>query len=158
MSLLVGWCIFNIFIGIWEVYVFYNRDKLVLEKESFWTKLADGKITFSNFWLESWNEYCKADSRYIFKQYVWVFELLNAVFAVLLAIVIVMYGSNKKLVKLLIGLTLINCIVYFASLAFEFFQNNIIKHNIIQYTTLKLRIAYYLISSMWIIMPLILLY
>ena len=64
------WAIVNILAGIWEVYAFANRHLLRLEHKTVWEKIADGngEITLANFWIEGWSEYCKVDSRYIYRQ------------------------------------------------------------------------------------------
>mgnify|MGYP003351785351 CR=1 FL=1 len=69
------WAILNLLVGIWEIYAFQNRDKLILDDTSFWNTSGFRY----NFWIDGWSEYCKVDSRYIYRQYVWFFELLNAI-------------------------------------------------------------------------------
>ena len=74
------WAIFNLLIGIYEFYSYKNRDKLKLDNSSIWdrnisTKTIANNTTDTNIFIESWNEYCKVDSRYIIKPYVWFFEL-----------------------------------------------------------------------------------
>ena len=73
------WAVVNMLAGIWEVYAYKNRNQLKLETTTLWEKIARSEINIRNFWMEGWSEYCKVDSRYIIKQYVWGFELLNAV-------------------------------------------------------------------------------
>ena len=64
-NIFVYWGIFNLFVGIWEIYAFANRDKLVLIPETIWNKIKNGSTTIKTFWLDAWIEYCKVDSRYI---------------------------------------------------------------------------------------------
>ena len=41
------WGIFNLFIGLWEIYAFTNRDKLLLTPDSLWKKIMNGSTTFT---------------------------------------------------------------------------------------------------------------
>jgi hypothetical protein len=152
---LLVWAIVNICAGIWEVYAYYNRSQLKLETETLWTKISNGEINLSNFWMTAWSEYCKVDSRYIHKQYVWIFELLNAIISV-----IFLYALLNKfyvIVKLLLAISIFNCLLYFITLFIELFssdKNNIIKQNVKKYAQYWMFIVYYLISGIWLIVPL----
>jgi hypothetical protein len=66
MLILIIWTIINFCIGIWEIYIFINRKSLKLESKTLWEKIDNDQITFTNFWIEGWSEYCKVDSRYIY--------------------------------------------------------------------------------------------
>jgi len=168
---LYSWVIFNLFIGIWEIYIFIERDKLVLEKQSFWNKINNGNISINTLFIDAWSEYTKVDSRYIKKyspyQYVWIFELLNAFLAIIF--IIVLFMKNIKWIKYILLLELINCILYFLTLGIEIsnsdsdndYNNNInsntILNNIKNYASFWMIPVYYLISSIWIIVPILLL-
>jgi hypothetical protein len=148
------WAILNLGTGIWEIYVFQNRKKLKLETTTLWEKIAKCQITLRNFWIEGWSEYCKVDPRYIFKQYVWIFELLNA----FLAIVFIFALTCKSYItlKLVLGISIINCLMYFITLFWETFlldARNIIKEKMKQYAKLWMFPIYYLISGIWLIVP-----
>jgi len=149
------WAILNLGAGIWEIYAFQNRHKLKLETITLWEKISKGQINIRNFWMEGWSEYCKVDSRYIFKHYVWIFELLNAV----LAIVFILALTCKSYItlKLVLGISIINCLMYFITL---FWENsissgtgNIIKENMKKYAKQWMFPIYYLISGIWLIVP-----
>jgi hypothetical protein len=148
--LLLFWIIFNILIGIWEIYIFLNRDKLYLEKES----IFSSKKKINNFFIDGWAEYCKVDSRYIYKPYVWSFELINALLAfVLLA---VMFYPNW--IKLILILQIINCSGYFLTLLLELLQKNEIYVNLKKYSSFWMIPTYYFISFIWILIPSYILY
>jgi hypothetical protein len=151
------WALLNANIGIWEVYAFWNRSKLTLESVTLWEKIKQGKISFSNFWLEAWSEYCKVDARYITAHYVWVFELLNCflAFGFILALLI----NSILAVKIILTVQIINCLCYFLTLGYSFARTkeqrpeySIGNHNYWMYP------VYYLISAIWIIVPSYLLY
>jgi len=157
---LYSWAIFNLFIGIWEIYIFIERNNLVLEKQSFWDKIRNGTIYINTLFIDAWSEYTKVDSRYIKQyspsQYVWIFELLNAFLAIVFIFVLIM--KNIKWIIFILLLQLINCILYFLTLGIEIINsdNNIILNNINIYSSLWMIPVYYLISSIWIIVPMIL--
>ena len=88
------WAIFNILIGIYEFYSYKNRDKLKLDNSSIWDRKTKNDNYNNDIFIESWNEYCKVDSRYIINPYVWTFELLNTVLATLFIITLI---ANKNL-------------------------------------------------------------
>jgi hypothetical protein len=152
------WAIVNIFVGIWEVYVYSNRNQLKLEKITLWEKMAKSQINIRNFWMEGWSEYCKVDARYIFKQYVWGFELLNAIIAALF--IIALCCKSFCTLKILLGVSIVNCLLYFITLIWEMYfrdsiiKENIIKENIEKYSKKWMLIVYYLISGIWLIVPL----
>lgn len=145
------WAIVNLGAGIWEVYTYLNRNQLKFEYTTLWEKMAKGYITLSNFWIEGWSEYCKVDSRYLcdFFQggYVWWFELLNAVLAVVFIFALAFECIDIIRIILLIGI--VNCVGYFASLAMETWMcrldNRVSRWW--QYPT------YYSISGIWLLVP-----
>jgi len=145
------WAIINLAAGIWEVYAYLNRTQLKLERETIWEKMAKGKITISNFWIEGWSEYCKVDSRYTkdFSQggYVWYFELLNAFLAVVFIFSLALEYIN--VIGIILVISIINCMAYFASLAIEATQCRLDSRfsRRWQYPT------YYLISGIWLLVP-----
>ena len=152
------WAIINLFAGIWEIYAFQNRNKLKLETLTLWDKIADGRINVRNFWMEGWSEYCKVDSRYIYKQYVWFFELLNAFLAVIF--IIALLKKSYITLKIILGISVINCLLYFITLFWETFfsldarnNGNIIKENMKKYAKQWMFPVYYLISGIWLIVP-----
>lgn len=134
------WVIFNIFIGIYEIYCYKNRNLLSLERIPKWNSSI----------IASWNEYCRVDPRYILKEYVWTFELLNAFYAFLL-IYILLY--NQELVKYILLLEIISCVLYFLTLIYEVLSDKTIRYNIQKKSTITNRFLYYGISSIWIIVP-----
>ena len=151
------WGIINLLTGIWEIYAYINRKKLLLENTTIWDKMNDGKINMSNFWLEGFSEYSKVDSRYIFKPYVWLFELINALISILFIIFLIY--KRYDLLKLILIISVINCVLYFLTLFTEIYiikDENIIN-NIKQYSKNWMLPIYYLISSIWIIIPISLL-
>ena len=158
------WGIFNLFIGIWEVYAFSNKDKLILTSDSIWEKINNGITTFETFWIDAWIEYCKVDSRYIKQyspfQYVWMFELLNFILATLFLLILIFVNKNNgiyiKILKLILLLSILNCAIYFISLFIETYKNKIILDNIKKYASRYNLIFYYLISSIWLIIPILL--
>ena len=158
------WGIFNLFIGIWEVYAFSNRDKLILSTDSIWEKINNGITTFKTFWIDAWIEYCKVDSRYIKQysssQYVWMFELLNFILATLFLLILILINKNNikytNLLKIILLISILNCAIYFISLFIETYKNKIILDNIKKYASRYNLIIYYLISSIWLIVPIFL--
>ena len=134
------WVIFNIFIGIYEIYCYKNRDLLSLERIPKWNSSV----------IASWNEYCRVDPRYVLKEYVWTFELLNAFYAFIL-IYILLY--NQELIKYILLLEIISCVLYFLTLIYEVLSDKIIRYNISKKSTITNRFLYYGISSIWIILP-----
>jgi len=143
LVLLWLWVIFNIFIGIYEIYCYNNRHLLNLDNIPKWNDSV----------IASWNEYCRVDSRYIFKEYVWIFELLNAFYAFLLIFILFFY---KKLIKTVLLLEIISCSLYFLSLVYECMYDKYIYNNILEKSNNIHRFLYYGISSIWIIVPVLL--
>jgi len=132
------WVIFNIGIGIYEIYCYQNRNLLNLEAFPVWNSSV----------LASWNEYCRVDPRYVVKHYVWNFELLNAFYA----FVFVLLYYPEGIVPLLL-LEIISCSLYFLTLGYEFMTDENISQNILANSTITNRIVYYGISSIWIFVP-----
>jgi len=164
-NLFYFWSIFNLLVGIWEVYAFINRKQLVLSKDSIWKKISNGTTTIHTFWIDAWSEYCKVDSRYIKTyskyQYVWFFEILNFVLAILFILSILYLSSKKKtsFLKTILIISIINCFCYYLTLVIEIYNNNnnnIILENIKTYATTWMIPVYYLICSIWLIVPTIL--
>jgi hypothetical protein len=166
-SLFWFWAIFNLFIGIWEVYAYTNRDKLVLTKDSIWKKISNGYTTFNTFWLDAWSEYCKVDSRYIKQysnmEYVWFFELSNFILAVIFLLFLLFFNNNNNnntnnisRIKLILLLSIINCSCYYLTLLIEIYKNKVILDNITKYASNWNIIIYYLICSIWLIIPIFL--
>jgi len=152
--LLMIWGIINFITGLWEIYVYINRNSLRLENKTIWDKISENKINFYNFWIEGFSEYSKVDSRYIIKQYVWFFELFNAIISILF--IILLFMQKYELLKILLLLTFVNCILYFATLFMEIYiiKDEKIINNIKQYAKIWMLFVYYLISSIWIFVPL----
>jgi len=164
-----SWAIINGLAGIWEIYAFYNRDKLILEKQTIWEKIAKGITTFKTFFIDGWSEYAKVDSRYITttnngkSQYVWGFELLNAFLSIVFIICLLMKNvSNMYFIKIILYIMVANTIVYFSTLYIETLManmaNNMVLPNMEKYAARWMFPVYYLISSIWIIVPSLLLY
>ena len=147
------WGILNLLTGIWELYAYNNRKNLKLENITIWDKINLGQINISNFWLEGFSEYSKVDSRYIIKHYVWLFEIINAIISILFILFLIC--KNYELIKIILMISIINCILYFLTLFMEVYiikDENIIN-NIKQYSKKWMLPIYYLISSIWIIVP-----
>ena len=161
-NLFYFWAIFNLLAGIWEIYAFTNRKYLFLSMDSIWKKISNGTTTLHTFWIDAWSEYCKVDSRYIETyskyQYVWFFELLNSVLAILFILSILYLSSKKKnsFIKMILLISIINCICYYLTLVIETYTNNIILENITTYASTWMIPVYYLICSIWLIIPTIL--
>ena len=136
------WVIFNIFIGIYEIYCFQNRHLLSLTNIPKWNSSI----------LATWNEYCRVDPRYIMKYYVWMFELLNAFYAFLLFFLL-FYNYNTKWIKHILFLEIISCSLYFLTLIYEYNTDPKIRDSILEKSTTTNRILYYIMSSIWIIIP-----
>ena len=144
------WVLFNIFIGIYEIYCYLNRNKLSLDTFPKWNSSI----------IHSWNEYCRVDPRYILKNhhYVWYFELLNAFYAFILIFLLFIRFTpfrieDVHLIKYILLLEIISCSLYFITLFFEFLFNTNISHAILENSTITNRIIYYGISSIWICIP-----
>ena len=154
LLLLWIWGIVNLITGLWEIYVYSNRNSLQLENKTIWDKISDNKINFYNFWIEGFSEYSKVDSRYINKHYVWGFELFNAIISIIFIILLIM--QKYELLQLVLLLSIINCILYFATLFMEIYiiKDEKIINNIKQYAKLWMLFTYYFISSIWIFVPL----
>jgi len=140
LTLLWIWIIFNIFIGLYEIYCYNNKLQLNLNKFPKWNSSI----------IATWNEYCRVDPRYVLKDYVWTFEILNAYYAVISLIIIFL---DKRLIKFVLLLEILTCSLYFLSLIYEYKTDINIRNNIIQNSTLLNRILYYAISFIWIIVP-----
>lgn len=149
------WAIANLLAGIWEIYAYSKRSQLTLEKRTLWDKIHSGQINIRNFWIEGWSEYCKVDSRYIIKPYVWGFELLNALFAVLF--LFSLGCKSYRTLKIILFISIINCLLYFITLFWEVYYfsdaRNGIMENIKKYSKWWMLPIYYLISGIWLIVP-----
>ena len=147
-SILWVWAVFNILVGMYELYVYEYKKKLKLNYSSIWNK---SHHTNKNIFIEIWNEYCKVDSRYINKHYVWIFELLNAGLSILFIIALII---NKKIViKNILFLQIINCFLYFFTLLFEIMYSKSFVKNIKTYAKIWMIPMYYGISMIWIFIP-----
>ena len=149
-TLFIFWLIFNLIIAIYEIFIFQNRRALQLLNGTVWNKwLIDGNT--SNFLLDAWSEYCNVDLRYLedWGQYVWGFEILNAVSAIVLA-VLVICGWVATSWKWIIVSQLVNCVAYFATLALEYFRGRSVTSHSVEWWMFGL---YYAISSIWILIP-----
>jgi len=139
------WVIFNIFIGMYEVHCYQHRNLLNLENIPKWNSSV----------IASWNEYCRVDPRYVWKEYVWYFELLNAFYAFIFIFVLLFY---KNAIKYILLLEIISCSLYFLTLFYEIIVDENIKKKIMETSSIQNRIVYYGISSIWIIVPVYLFY
>ena len=151
------WGIINLLTGIWELYAYNNRKKLKLETITIWEKINLGQINIYNFWLEGFSEYSKVDSRYIIKHYVWLFEIINAFISILFILFLI--SKNYELIKIILIISIINCLLYFLTLFLEIYEikdKNIIN-NIKKYSKHWMLPIYYLISSIWLFVPISLL-
>ena len=156
MNILWVWAIFNLCIGMYEVYVYKNKHKLRLNQKSIWNKCIWNKCIWNNYkgndiFIEAWNDYCKVDSRYIYKHYVWIFELLNAGLSVLF--IIALFMNKKTYIKNILFLQIINCSLYFLTLVFEMLYNKRFVENIKTYAKTWMIPLYYGISLIWILIP-----
>jgi hypothetical protein len=132
--------------------MYKNKHKLRLNQESLLWNNYKGNDIF----IEAWNDYCKVDSRYIHKHYVWFFELLNAGLSVLFIVALTM---NKKTnikhisIKNILFLQLLNCSLYFLTLLFEMLYNKNFVETIKTYAKPWMIPVYYGISFIWIFIP-----
>ena len=151
-GLLIFWIFSNLVIGLYELYTFYNRERLQLNEETIWSNLAIAKSK-TGFLLDAWSEYCKVDGRYIanWGQYVWLFEIANAASSVGLCGFWLI--GNYQIARWIICFQLVNCVSYFASLAVEKLRGMEIS----KYARWWMFVIYYSISSIWIIIPSLLL-
>lgn len=149
LQLLWTYAIFNLLTGIYEIYCFLHRDKFIIEKQTFWSKLYNNKLSRPS--IDLWSEYLKVDPRYITNQYVWIFELLNAFLALLFLFALIF--KNFIIVKYLCLMLVTNTILYFLTLIFEIKTDKNIKNMIDTYSQSWMWV-YYLISSIYLIVPL----
>lgn len=149
MNILWVWAIFNLCIGMYEIYVYKNKHKLRLNQESIWSIWNNYKG--NDIFIQAWNDYCKVDSRYIYKPYVWSFELLNAGLSLLF--IIALFINKKTSIKNILFLQLINCSLYFLTLVLEMLYNKSFAKNIKTYAKPWMIPLYYGISLIWIFIP-----
>jgi hypothetical protein len=149
MILIYIWAIFNIFISIYEIYVFKNNEKLELSTYKYKNDIL----------INGWSEYSRVDPRYIISKYVWNFELLNVLLTVLLLVFLIFFtGSNKMtLINSVLLLQIYSTSLYFITLINDYKNDVNVRNNIIKNSSIEKRIIYYLISLIWIIVPFILL-
>ncbi len=133
------WVLFNLLISLYELYCYKNRSKL---------------LSNINLILDSWGEYSRVDPRYIMNEYeyVWNFELFNVLNTVLMTILLL--TNNSCYIFIILGSQLIATVFYFLTLLRDVCKYNNLKKYIIKNSTLTKRIIYYLISSLWILVPL----
>ena len=145
------WLVFNLVIGLYEIFIFKNRRALQLQDGTVWNKWLVEHNT-SNFLLDAWSEYCNVDMRYLenWGQYVWGFEILNAASAVVLAVMVICGLGDLTCWKWIIGLQMVNCVAYFATLALEYIHGQRLTSAYVEWWMF---VAYYAISSIWIIVP-----
>ncbi len=149
LQLLWIFALLNVLTGFYEVYCFMHRDKFIIEKRTFWSKLYSNQLSRPS--LDPWMEYLKVDPRYITKQYVWVFELVNAGLALLFLIALILQKFN--IIKYVCIILITNCSLYFLTLLFEIKNDKKIKDSIDLYSQSWMWI-YYLISSIYLLVPL----
>lgn len=139
-----AWLWFNLFIAAYEAHVVIMRKKFSKSgcPSNFWKEpVQDG------FWLTAWHEYtCYSDTRYLdYNDPVFVIEGLNA-FIVLMMWLALYFRAYTIIIPLLL-LQALNCVLYFVTL---YKSGKINKSH-------KLKtILYLLMSSTWIIIPLVL--
>lgn len=140
------WLWFNLFIALYEFYIVYNRkhfDHMSCPKD-FWQEEVE-----NGFWFRSWLEYtCYSDTRYLDPQDpVFFVEALNGIIVILMLIA-ALFGAYNTVLYLLI-LQAANCIFYFVSL----YKSKKTNWKYPYKTT-----GYLLISSLWIFVPLYILF
>lgn len=132
------WFVFNLFISLYEVYIIQNRYYLNKNHcdDDFWRGSVNRKTLLKDYW----NEYaCQTDERYFnTDSYVYILEGLNVFFTILLGFAIL----KNKYIKEVLLLQFLNAVFYFVSLSKG---NNSDKD-----------ITYKTISSLWLIIPVIL--
>jgi uncharacterized membrane protein YuzA (DUF378 family) len=148
-ALLFAWIWFNLFIALYETYVFIKRKELEAKKmdcnkTNFWKEPVS-----DSFWLDAWAEYaCVADERYFNPlDFVYWIEIGNAVLVVLMLFTAVLGWTNALYV--LVALQAYHCFMYFATFVHE-------KRNHIStfWKDAELKSSIYLgISALWIIIP-----
>jgi hypothetical protein len=145
---LFAWLWFNVFIAIYEFYIVYQRKTLATMtcQTSFWnTPISQHE----NLWLRAWHEYtCYSDTRYMEPNNpVFLIEAMNAVIVVLLWIAF-LFKSIICIYVLLVLQTLC-CVLYFITLYTSRKTNT--EHP-------RKALIYLSISSLWIIVPVALLF
>jgi hypothetical protein len=143
LLLLWIWVIFNIFIGLYEIHCYYHRHLLDLDNIPVWNSSI----------IASWNEYCRVDARYVFKEYVWNFELLNAFYAFLLVFILLFYKNAIAIIPYILLLEILSCSLYFLTLGYEFLTDDMIYQKMLEKSTMRDRVLYYGMSSIWIFVP-----
>ncbi len=143
-TLLYGWIWFNVFIAIYEVYIYAKRNALSTThcSQDFWNTLIEAPDVPFRAWEEC---ACVADHRYVDPDsYVYLFELLNVALAVTLCFA--WFNNKYKLIRHSLIAQALVCIIYFITL----YQKN-------SFTRRRLSIkhwSYWSISALWIIIPL----
>lgn len=143
LLLLWIWVIFNIFIGLYEIHCYNYRHLLDLDNIPVWNSSI----------IASWNEYCRVDARYVVKEYVWNFELLNAVYAFLLVFILFFYKNATAIIPYILLLEIVSCSLYFLTLGYEFLTDETIYQMMLDKSTMRDRVLYYGMSSIWIFVP-----
>jgi hypothetical protein len=146
---LFAWLWFNLFVAMYEAYVVSKRYSMAQQKcpHDFWgTRVPDSA---GDFWIQAWLEYtCYSDTRYLDpKDTVFYIEGLNAVLVVLMWMA-ALAGAHPLLMYLLI-LQAANCLFYFVSLY---------KSGKISTSSMPKLVLYLLLSSLWFVVPLYLVY
>ena len=139
-----AWLWFNLFIAAYEAHVVILRKKFSKTgcPGNFWKEpVQDG------FWLKAWHEYtCYSDTRYLdYNDPVFVIEGLNAAIVLVMWIAL-LFGAYTIIMPLLL-LQALNCILYFVTL---YKSGKTTKSHKVK------AISYLLMSSLWIIVPLVL--
>ena len=141
------WAIFNLGIGVFELYCYHRR------KTGYLTPLPMLQVGGDGRWsaMQLWNEYALADPRYVLpdSQYVWFFELVNAGLA-LVFFVAMCWSVNVRWLKLILVLQLYGCLFYFMT----FLDDDLAQRASDRLVHPFWRHVYFAISSLWIITPL----
>ena len=128
------WAGFNLLIGLFELYGFLHRQQLLLAPRD------------QDVLMRLWSEYTRVDNRYIYKLYVWVFELVNLALACLFAVAVV-FNAKPMIVTILLY-QLVNCMLYFLTLGLDKSTWKQADPNV--------KWPYYAISSLWLWVPFLL--
>jgi len=132
----VVWAGFNLLIGLFELYGFLHRKQLVLAPRQ------------QDILMRLWSEYTRADNRYIYKPYVWAFELANLALACWF--VYAVYLKFTPTIITILWCQVVNCSLYFITL--------VLDKQTWQSADPKVKWPYYGISSLWLIIPGLLLF
>ena len=147
-NILFAWLWFNVFIAIYEFYIVWKRNEMVMYKDigenmDFWNTSST-----DYFWRDAWGEYSyNSDRRYLEPtDFVYWIEFGNAIIVLLLWMAFI--SNNMLLVKVLLVIQAYHCGIYFLSWYYTYGNTRFSN----------LQEIYLGISALWIICPVALLF